>query len=157
MPPTEKSFALTLICEMLRLVFPELAIVTLFELELPTLTEEKLKLVGVAVMVTVPATPEPLRATVVGEFGALLEIVTVPESVPDVVGANNTLNVALWPAASDAGVLSPLTLKLVPLAVICASVKVAVPVLVSVNVWDLVCPSTTLPKLKLVGDTLRPG
>ena len=157
MPLAEKSFAFTVTCEIVRLVFPVLAMVTLLELEPPTLTEEKLKLVGVAVMVTVAATPEPLRPIVVGELGALLEIVTAADSVPALVGANKTLNVALCPAPSDAGVLKPLTLNPAPLSAIWPMVKVAVPVFVSVNVWDLVCPFTTLPKLKLVGDTLRPA
>lgn len=147
MPLVEKSFAFTDTWEILRLVFPVLEMVTLLELEFPTFTEEKLKLVGVADILTVPAVPVPLSATVVGEFGALLEMLTVPDNAEGVVGANTTENVVLWPAANDAGVFSPLTLKPAPLSVICASVRVAVPVFVNVNVCDLVCPSTTLPKL----------
>ena len=39
----------------------------------------------------------------------------------------------------------------------CEIVKVAVPEFVIVKLCDFVCPSTTLPKLKLVGLTLNPG
>jgi hypothetical protein len=146
-PLAEKSFPLTLICEMVIVTLPVLAMVTLFELELPTLTEVKLKLLGVVDMVTVPATPVPLSATTVGELGALLEMLTLPDSTPAVFGANTTLNVALWPADNDAGVLGPVILKPVPLSAICATVNVAVPVFVKVKVCDLACPLITLPKL----------
>jgi hypothetical protein len=42
----------------------------------------------------------------------------------------------------------------VPVTVTCAIVRAAVPVLLTLNVCDFVCPSTTLPKLNVVGDTL---
>ena len=48
----------------------------------------KLKLVGVAVIETDAATPVPVKATVEGEPGALLEMLTAPFRVPAVVGAN---------------------------------------------------------------------
>jgi hypothetical protein len=76
-------------------MFPLFEIVTLFELELPTPTEAKLTLAGLPEIVTLPATPDPLKLTVVGELGALLVMLTVPESDPAVVGANNALNVVL--------------------------------------------------------------
>jgi hypothetical protein len=94
-PVAETSFALTLICEMVRLMFPLFEMVTLLELEPPTLTEAKLTLVGFAEIVTLPATPDPLKLTFVGELGALLVMLTVPKSDPAVVGANNALNVVL--------------------------------------------------------------
>lgn len=109
-PLTLKSFAFTLICEMVRLVLPLLVIVALFELELPAFTFVKLKLVGFDESATDAAVPVPLKDRTFGELGALLTMLTVPLKLPAVVGANRTLNVALLPAAIVAGVASPLTL-----------------------------------------------
>ena len=68
-PLTPKSFALTLTCEIVRLVFPVFEIVTLFELELPAFTFVKLTLAGFAASVTDAAVPAPLNDTTFGEFG----------------------------------------------------------------------------------------
>ena len=87
-PLVAKSFAPTLTWEMTALEFPVFVIVTVWELELPTLIPAKLKLVGFAESVTVAAVPVPLRATAVGELGALLAMFTVPVRLPAVVGAN---------------------------------------------------------------------
>ena len=70
---------------------------------LPKLTEVLLKEIFGTVV------PVPLRATVIGEFGALLVMVTVAGRFPAVVGANTALNVTLFPAAMLAGSVSPLT------------------------------------------------
>lgn len=155
-PLTVTSFALTLICEIVKLLFPLFVTVTLFVLELPAFTFPKLRLVGFDESVTDAAVPLPLSATTLGEFAALLVMLTDPVRLPEVVGANTTLNVAFAPAAMVAGVVSPLTLYPLPLTVNCPIVTAAVPVLLIVIVCDFVCPSTTLPKLKLVGDTLSP-
>ena len=104
------SCAFTVIWEMVILELPPLLTVTLLTLELPALTLPKPKLEGVAEIVTDAATPVPLSATSVGEFVALLVIVTLPLSAPAVVGANNALNVADFPASIVAGVASPLAL-----------------------------------------------
>jgi hypothetical protein len=87
-PEVETSLAFTVNCEMVRLEFPLLVRVTLLELELPALMVPKLKLVGAAAIETDAATPIPVNATVEGEPGALLEMVTVPLKVPALVGAN---------------------------------------------------------------------
>lgn len=108
-PLTLKSFALTLTCESVTLVFPLFEMATLFEVELPALTFVKLTLVGLADSVTVAAVPVPLRDTAFGEFGALLTRLTVPTRLLAVVGANRTLNVVLPPAAIVVGVARPLT------------------------------------------------
>src|SRR5215469_14070418 len=84
-------------------------------------------------------------------------MMTLPDKLPAAPGANDTLNVALCPAASVAGVARPLTLNPDPLAAICAIVNQAVLVFLTVKVCDLVWPSTMLPKLKLVGVTARPA
>lgn len=108
-PVTLKSFALTLTCERVTLVFPLFEIVTLFEVELPAFTLVKLRLVGLADNVTDAAVPVPLRDNTLGEFGALLARLTVPARLPAVVGAKRTLNVVLLPEAIAAGVAKPLT------------------------------------------------
>ena len=108
------SFALVVICEIVTLVFPVLVTVTLLELELPALMLPKASCPGFAVSVKDAATPVPLKATLVGELGALLEIVTVPARLPRAVGANSAMNDVLCPAASVAGVVSPITLYPVP-------------------------------------------
>lgn len=156
-PLAAKSLAFTLTCEIVRLVFPLFVIVTLLEPELPTVTPVKLTLAGLAERVTEAAAPVPLSATAFGELGALLEMTTLPDKLPAAVGANSALNVVLCPAASVAGVFRPLMLKPEPLAAICAIVRVAVPVFVTVKLCDFVWPSTTLPKAKLAGVTLRPA
>ena len=48
-------------------------------------------------------TPLPESETVVGEFGALLAILSVPETEPEVEGANVTPILADWPGVSVSG------------------------------------------------------
>jgi len=110
MPLTAKSLAFTVICETVKLVLPLLVTVTFFELELPAFTFVKLRLVGFEDRVTDAAVPVPLKDNTLGEFGALLAMLTVPLKVAAVVGANSTLNFTLPPAATVAGVTNPLTL-----------------------------------------------
>ena len=136
---------------------PVFVIVTGWELELPTLILPKDRLDGLVASVTTAAVPVPLSATVVGELGALLVMLTVPVRLPAVVGANCTSNVSVLPAGTVAGVASPLTMNALPVADNCEMVKDAVPVFVIVKASDLVCPSTMLPKLKLAGETLIVG
>ena len=64
----------------------------------------------------VPATSEPGVAPVPDSgilsdgFGASLVTVSVPAGLPEVVGANTTLNDLLMPAANVKGKVTPLTL-----------------------------------------------
>lgn len=102
---------------MVTLELPVLVRTTLFVLEFPTFKLPKLKLVGLAEMVTVEATPVPLKEIVAGEFGALLVTLIVPDKLPAVVGAKTALKVVLAPAAKVVGVLKPLTLYPAPLIV----------------------------------------
>jgi hypothetical protein len=123
---------------MVALVFPLFVMVTFWELEAPTLIPVKLKLVVLAESETVAAVPVPLRATTLGELGALLVMLTPPVRLPAVVGANKTLKVAVLPAAIVAGVVSPLTLKALPVWDKPSMVRVAVPVFVTVKLSDFV-------------------
>lgn len=79
------------------------------------------------------AVPDPDSEIVVGELVALLVIVTLPERVPLVVGANATLKEVDCPAARVKGSARPVTLKAAPLALICARETLELPVLVRVT------------------------
>jgi len=74
----------------------------------PSVTFPKLSVVGFELRVPGVVLPLPDSATVRVGFEALDKIVTVPLAVPDVVGANLTVNVVLWPAFKVRGVVIPL-------------------------------------------------
>ena len=137
--------------DIVTLAFPLFVKVTLSALLLPTLTLPKLKLVVLSPNSFVAATPVPLSAIAIGEFGALLVRVTEPLTVPAAVGANTTLNVADLPAVILNGALMPAVLKPVPAAVTAEIVTVALPLLVKLIVCELLTPVTTLPKDALAG------
>jgi hypothetical protein len=63
-------------------------------------------------------TPMPLKEIVAGELVALLTTVTLPERLPDEVGANATLKDVDWPTARLRGRVIPLVLNPVPVALI---------------------------------------
>jgi len=100
---------LTVIEEISTLVLPVLVIVSLCVDEVPVLMLPNARFVELYESVCVAATPVPANATVVGEFGALLTIFTIPFKLPAVVGANTALNVTLAPGATLLGMLRPLT------------------------------------------------
>ena len=63
--------------------------------------------------------PDPVKATVTGEFGPLFDEDTLPLTLPAEAGENLAVNDVLCPAPSVRGVVIPLTLKPVPEAVAC--------------------------------------
>ena len=75
----------------------------------------------------------PVNATVDGDVGALLAMLTEPAKLPAVVGANTALNVAVPPGATLV-VLSPFTEYPAALMLTCEMVSVDVPVFVIVKV-----------------------
>jgi len=77
--------------------------------------------------------------------------VTEPLALPADVGVKTTLKVALCPAVSVTGVLTPLSVNPVPLIATCEIVTLVPPVLVTVSDSDWLLPTVTLPKLKLAG------
>ena len=89
----------------------------------------------------------PASDTLSVGFVASLATVKVPVGLPAVFGAKTTLNDLLAPAARVNGVVTPLTLKPVPVAETCETVTVVPPplVMVSESVW--LWPTVTLPKL----------
>jgi hypothetical protein len=84
-------------------------------------------------------------------FAPLLTRVTLPATFPPACAANVMLKLALCPAASVSGRLSPLRLKPAPEIEACEIVMLDPPVLLifPVNVW--LDPTRTLPKSKLTG------
>jgi hypothetical protein len=72
---------------------------------LPTVTVPKLTEAGV--IVSDDALPEPVQLAVDGELGALLVIVSVPDSVDVEVGLNVAVTLALCPAWRVEGVDKP--------------------------------------------------
>jgi len=110
--------------------------------------------VGVALSVSTWATPVPLRATVVGEFVAVLTSDTLPLTLPAAAGANRAVNVVLCPAVSVCGNVSPVMLRPAPVTLEELIVTFELPVFVMVTVWLAVLPTNTLPKLMLVGEAL---
>jgi hypothetical protein len=76
---------------------------------------------------------------------------TLPLTFPAEVGENLAVNDVLCPAPSVKGVDIPLTLKPPPDAVACEIVRLAVPELVKVTVWDPLLPTFTDPKFTLEG------
>ena len=87
-----------------------------------------------------------------GELLALLETVTLPERLADLVGANVTPKEVDCPAARVIGSAKLLALNPVPLTLICETDTLELPVFDSVTVCVPVLPVVTLPKLSEVGD-----
>ncbi len=85
--------------------------------EVPVVTFPKLRLVGLMLRVRIAAMPVPLRATEVGEVGALLTIEMLPDAEPITVGRKATVIVVCCPAFTFKGSKNPLTLKAEPVAV----------------------------------------
>jgi hypothetical protein len=138
------------------LVLPVFVIVSVFVEDVPVFTFPNAKLVPLKESVWATATPVPVSATVEGEAGALLAMLTLPAKLPTVVGANTALNVAV-PLGATLVVLRPFTEYPTAPMLTCEMASVVVPVFVIVKVWDFVWPSITLPKLKLAGLTDNPA
>ena len=139
--------------EIVTLEFPLLVRVVLNGLLLPTFTVPKLKLVKVAPSSLVAGAAEPVSAIVNGEVGALLVSKIEPLTAPEPVGVNKAEKVVLPPAATVAGTVRPEIVKPAPEAVAWEMVRLAVPLFFRVMVCEPFVPSTTVPKLTLVGST----
>jgi hypothetical protein len=100
-------------------------------------------------------TPVPEVLIVAGEFVASLVMDTLPVTAPAVVGANCTLTVADWFGVSISPAVTPVALNPAPITFTFEMVTLALPLLVSATLSELLLPSLTLPKLKL--DVLKPN
>jgi hypothetical protein len=98
--------------------------------------------------------PVPDSVTDAGEFVALLTNETVPEAVPLVWGANEMVTLCVPPGPTVNGKLAPVRLNPIPVKFAADTDTAAVPVFDSVTVLLVELPSTTLPKLTLVGEAL---
>jgi hypothetical protein len=150
-PPWLNPAPETLTLEIVTSAFPRLVRVTLNELVLSTFTVPKFKLSGFAPSRRAVATPVPLNEIVSGEFGASLMSETEPVLLPEDVGANTALNVALLPDGITVGTMRPAILKPLPETLAREIVTLSFPVLLSLMVCELCSPMATLPKLALGG------
>ena len=93
----------------------------------------------------------PVSGIEVGEFCALLVIVTLPVMFPVTVGAKVTFNVALCPGVRTCPAAIPLALKPAPETPTFKMVTLESPEDRSVTGRTLLLPLLTFPKLKLAG------
>ena len=146
-PDIRKPAPLRVICEIVTLELPVSVMVTFCAAEdVPVVTLPKLKLVGFMPRVKVAAIPVPLRLTEVGEVGALLTIVRLPDTVPTAVGRKVTVIVVCCPGLTFRGREYPLTLKAEPDSVTCVMPNVTEPVFVMIRICDRLLPTTAFPK-----------
>jgi hypothetical protein len=137
--------------EIVMFEFPLFVRVTFKALLLPILTLPKFKLVGFAPRRKVAATPVPLTGIERGEPEALFVSDTDPLTSPVDVGEKTILNVEFLPTAMEVGSVRPLMLTPAPVGLAAEIVRVAVPLLVTVIVCELLVPVVTFPKLTVVG------
>lgn len=138
-------------CVTLSVAVPGFLIVSVWELVTPTVTLPKLTLEGMTEICD--CTPVPLRVIVEGEFVALLTTVTLPERLPVEAGVNVTPKDLDCPTARVRGSVIPLVLKPVPVALICETETLELPVFEIVTFCVALEPVARLPKFSDVGDT----
>ena len=97
---------------MIMLAVPPLVRLMVCNPLLPTRTFPKFTAEGLAV--SCPCTPVPLSGIVVGDPGALLLMLILPNALPVEVGANWAVKEVLAPALIVCGTLRPLMLNPVP-------------------------------------------
>jgi len=153
-PDTEKPGPIVEIFEIASATLPVFVIVTGRVPVVPTGIFPKSKLEGERVIADWPA-PEPVpERAIVETAGLVLAVIeTLPVTAPAAVGANFTVNTALWPAFTVVGSVSPLTENPDPLAASCVMVSVTVPVFDTVNVCVVDDPVATLPNEPLAPAT----
>jgi hypothetical protein len=113
-PLTLNPVPLTATCEMEMLVVPVFVRVSDRVCVCAICTLPKLRLVGFDPSAPA-ATPVPDRGIFKVGFDAVEVIATLPLTAPAVVGANDTLKLALWPAVSVKGAVIPLSVYPDPL------------------------------------------
>ena len=113
------------------LEFPVSVSVMLCCAVLPVFTVPKFKLDGFVDSVRLAATPVPLKATALGELGALLTSETLPLVAPADCGANCTLNVVEAPGFMESGKFIVPALNPLPVTLNCVIVRTPVPLLLS--------------------------
>lgn len=121
----------------------------------PTTTVPKLMVEGVADNAP-SATPDPANAIDRFGFDPSEATAMLPDALPVAVGLNLTLKLALCPALSVAGSVSPLIENCAPVTFAAEIVRLLPPEFVSVSVTVCVTPTCTLPKFTLAGLAVSP-
>jgi hypothetical protein len=98
--------------------------------------------------------PIPVSETGGAVVESLSVIISVPDALPADLGANVTANATDWPTATVRGNESPPTLKLDPAIVAPVIVMLAPDVFKRLLLSVAVCPTVTLPKLKVALPTV---
>jgi hypothetical protein len=93
----------------------------------------------------------PDRATVAGEFVALLVTVTLPLTFPTAAGANAIASVTDWPGVRVVPADTPIALNPAPVTTTLDMVTFEFPLFVSVTLPETLLPTSMLPKFRLVG------
>ena len=128
------------------------------ELGAPTVTFPKLTLAGLTAIAGCPwAMPLPLKGTTTLEVDELLVIVRLPERFPVVVGSILATKFVAWPAVRLIGNVTPVIEKLEPATAIFEMVNVPEPEFVIDIACPTLWPTSTPPKLTLVGLTVIAG
>src|SRR5258705_335895 len=92
----------------------------------------------------------PLPASVIDTLPAVLLIAMLPAALPVTVGAKVTFSAAVCPGASTVLAPAPLALNPAPVTATLEIVRFALPAFVSVTPCELLLPTTTLPKSRLL-------
>ena len=137
-PLTLNPVPVALILETVTFELPVLVRVTPRMLLVVSVARPRFKAVALAESCRIRATPLPLSAILVGEFEALLTRAKLLVRLPLDVGVKLSVNGADFPGASVSGKVSPVTRKPAPGPAVCATLRVALPVLLTVTVWVLV-------------------
>jgi hypothetical protein len=116
---------------------------------LPTTTLPRPRAVGDTDNCPVAVVPVPDRGTVSVALEAVEVTVMFPVAAPLDCGANEILNVVLWPAVKVTGAVTPLKVNPVPLIPIAETVTLAPPEFVTVSDCVCVLPKVTVPKSRL--------
>lgn len=127
---------------------PVLVTVKVCDLVCPSTTLPKLKLLG---DIERPGcAPVPVTAIFNGEFVALLTTVIDPVTLPAVVGANATFNVAFSAGFRVPGISIPLAVRPVPATVTDEILTAEFPAFVNTIGWPALVPVAIAPKLILL-------
>jgi hypothetical protein len=94
---------------------------------------------------------------VIDRFPAVLLIAIDPAALPVPVGANVTFSAAVCPGANTVLAPAPLALNPAPVTTTLEIVRLALPAFVSVTPCELLLPTTTLPKSRLLALALSSG
>ena len=130
-PFTAKPAPLATICEIVTSEFPVFVMPTFSATDPAVATLPKPMLIVVNASVRTAGTPVPLKASAMGEEGALLTIETLPGTAPAVAGRYCTLNVLVAPGFKDNGSVIPLAPNPLPVVFIWLIVNTAVPELIT--------------------------